>query len=71
MHLNRILHIVKHEIKHEKYKTNRLISPFASNAKGWVFESQPGQTSVVKIGSKSSTTAKRSATGVSVMGPRR
>ena len=39
---------------------------FASQAEGWVFESQPRQT-VVKKGSDSST-AKRSAKGVCVTG---
>ena len=43
---------------------------FASHADGWVFESQPRQTQVVKTGRESST-AKRSAVGVSVTGPRR
>ena len=38
----------------------------APQAEGWVFESQQRQTKVVKIG-----TAKRSALGVSVTGPRR
>ena len=42
------------------------VRAFASNAKGWVFESQPQQTEVVKEG-RDSSTAKRSATGVSVM----
>ena len=42
----------------------------ASKAEGWVFESQPRQTLVVKTGSDCST-AKRSAIGVSVTGPRR
>ena len=37
---------------------------------GWVFESQQRQTQVVKTGSDSST-AKRSAIGMSVTGPRR
>ena len=39
-------------------------------SEGCVFESQPRQTLVVKTGSDSST-AKRSAIGVSVTGPRR
>ena len=39
-------------------------------AEGWVFESQPRQTLVVKTGSDNST-AKRSAIGVSVTGARR
>ena len=39
-------------------------------AEGWVFESQTRQTYVVKTGSDSST-AKRSAIGVSITGPRR
>ena len=42
---------------------------FASQAVGWVFESQARQT-LVKPGSNSST-AKRSVVGVSVTGPRR
>ena len=43
---------------------------FASQTEGLVFESQPLQTEVIKPGCDSST-AKRSATGVSVTGPRR
>ena len=43
---------------------------WAPQAKGWVYDSQPWQTKVVKTGSGSST-AKHSAIGVSVMGPRR
>ena len=43
---------------------------FAPKAEGWVFESQQRQTQVVKTGSDSST-AKRSAIGMSVTGPRR
>ena len=43
---------------------------FASDAAGWVFESQPRQISVVKTGCDNST-AKRSGTGLSVTGPRR
>ena len=39
-------------------------------AEGWVLESQPRQTQVVKTGSDSST-ATRSAIGVSVTGPGR
>ena len=46
------------------------VRPFASHAEGWVFKSQLRQTYVVKIFGDSST-AKRSATGVSVKGPRR
>ena len=46
------------------------VRAFAQQAKGWVLESQPRQTYVVKSGSDSST-AKRSAIGVSVTGPRR
>ena len=42
----------------------------APQEEGWVFESQPRQTQVVKTGSESST-AKPSAIGVSVTGPRR
>ena len=42
------------------------VRAFASNANGWEFESQPQQTQVVKEGSDSST-AKRSATGVSIL----
>ena len=40
------------------------------NAEGWVFESQSRQTQFVKTGCDSST-AKRSATGAIVTGPRR
>ena len=39
-------------------------------AEGWVFESQPRQTPVIKTSSDSST-AKRSSVGMSVTGPRR
>ena len=42
----------------------------APQAEGWVFESQPLQTQVVKTGSDRST-VKRSALGVSVTCPRR
>ena len=42
----------------------------AQQAEGWIFESQPRQTKVVKTGSDSST-AKRSEIGVSFTGPRR
>ena len=38
------------------------------HAEGWVFESQPRLTLVVKIGSET-TIFKRSAIGVSVTGP--
>ena len=48
----------------------QLVRVFALQPDGWVFESQPRQNLVVKTGSDSST-AKRSATGVSVEGPRR
>ena len=46
------------------------VRALASQAEGWVFESQPRQTQVAKIGSDRST-AKRSAIGVSITGPRR
>ena len=47
------------------------VRAFALQVQGCVFESQPPQqTLVVKTGSDSST-AKRSAIGVSVTGPRR
>ena len=39
------------------------VRAFAPQAEGWVFESQPRQTLVVKIGSDSST-VKRSALGL-------
>ena len=42
------------------------VRPFASHAEGWVFKSQPRQTSVLKTFSDSST-AQRSAKGVSVI----
>ena len=42
----------------------------ALQAEGWVFESQPQQTQVVKTGCDSSP-AKRSAIVVGVTGPRR
>ena len=41
------------------------VGALASQAEGWVFESQPRQTKVVKTGSDSSI-VKRSALGVSV-----
>ena len=47
----------------------QLVKAFAPQAEGLVFESQL-QTYVVKTGNDSST-AKRSALGVSVSGPRR
>ena len=43
------------------------VRAWALQVKGWLFESQPRQTLVVKAGSDSSTTAKRSAIGVGVM----
>ena len=43
------------------------VRAFAPQAKGWVSESQPRQVLFVKTGSDS-TTAKRSASGVSVTG---
>ena len=46
------------------------VRAFAPQAEGWVFESQTRQTQAVKTGSDSYT-AKRSAIGVSVTGPRR
>ena len=45
------------------------VRAFASQAEGWVFESQPRQTLVEKTGSDSSI-AKCWAIGVVVMGPR-
>ena len=47
-----------------------LVRTFAPQAEVWVFESLLRQTLLVKTGSDSST-AKRSAIGVSVTGPRR
>ena len=46
------------------------VRAFVSHAEGWVFESQQRQSQVVKTGSDSST-AKRSAVGVSTTGPQR
>ena len=46
------------------------VGVFAPQAEGWVFEYHPRKTYVVKTGSDSST-AKRSAIGESVIGPRR
>ena len=46
------------------------VRALAAQAEGLVFESQPQQIYVVKTGNDSFT-AKRSAKGVSVMGPRR
>ena len=45
------------------------VRAFAPQAEGWMFESQTRQTQAVKTGSDSYT-AKRSAIGVSVTGPR-
>ena len=44
---------------------------FALQAEGWVLESQPRQTQVVKTGSDSSTTKRSAIIGVSVTCPRR
>ena len=46
------------------------VRAFDPPAEGWMFGSQPPQTQVAKTGRHSST-AKRSALGVSVKGPRR
>ena len=46
------------------------VRAIALQVEGWVFESEPRQTLVVKTGIDSSTD-KRSALGVSVTGPRR
>ena len=51
------------------YPSSANTTAFASQAEGWVFESLPLQTEVVKTGGDSST-AKHSAIGVSVTGPR-
>ena len=51
-------------------EVTRSVINFYSHADGWVFESQPRQTLVIKTGSDSSTT-KRSATGVGVIDHRR
>ena len=48
----------------------QLVRAFAPKAEGWVVESQPRQILVIKTGSDKFT-AKCSALGVSVMGPRR
>ena len=48
----------------------QLVRTLATQAEGWVFESQPRQTEVVKTYSDSST-AKRSELGVSATGHRR
>ena len=55
-------------ILHQRGRGSRAI--FIHFYIGWVFESQPRQTKVVKTGSDSST-AKHSAKGVNFMGPRR
>ena len=47
---------------------SQIVRALAPQAEGWVFKFQPRQTNVIKTGSDSST-AKRSAIGVSVMGP--
>ena len=46
------------------------VRAFASHAEGWLFETEPRQICVVKKSCDSST-AKRSATDVSVTGPRK
>ena len=46
------------------------VTALATQGEGWVFESQPRQTEVIKTGSGSSI-SKRSAIGVSVTGPLR
>ena len=46
------------------------VSALAPKAAGWVFESQPQQTLVIKTGNDSST-AKHATIGASVTGPRR
>ena len=46
------------------------VRAFASHAEGWLFETEPRQTCVVKKSSDSST-AKRSATDMGVTGPRK
>ena len=57
-------------VKPCRWRSGYIVRGFAPQAEGLVFESQPRQTHVVKIGSDSST-AKRSALGMSVTGPRR
>ena len=52
----------------ESRAVTQWVRAFASQAEGWVIQSQPRQTKVLKTGSDSST-AKRSAVGVSVTGP--
>ena len=52
-----------------RYKTATMAQSLASHAVGWVFESQARQTKVVNTGD--SSTAKRSATGVSGTDPRK
>ena len=70
-----LLNLLPHELSLKSPTTwaavvAKLARAFAPQAEGWVFESQPWQTLVVKTGSDRST-AKRSALGVSVTGPRR
>ena len=59
----------KEKKKKEFTAVAQSVCAFASNAKGCAFEFQPRQTKVNKTGSNSST-AKLSATGVNVRGPR-
>ena len=62
---------IQKEIRRERTAAvAQLVRAFASQAEGWVFESQTRQTLVIKTGSDSSI-AKRSAICVSVTGPRR
>ena len=55
--------------RHHAAAVAQWVRAFALQAKGWVFQSQPWKTEVIKTGSDLST-AKRLAIGVSVMGPR-
>ena len=62
-----ICHIVKSQRWRSGLERVRALAP---QAEGWVFESQPQQTQVVKTGSDSST-AKRSTLDMIVTDPRR
>ena len=65
-----IVHTVWHKHTQLTAAEAHCVRALALQADGWVFESKPRQTLFVKT-SNDSSTAKRSAIGVSVTGPRR
>ena len=57
-------------MSHNGVTVAQWVGAFTMHIEGWVFETQPPQTLVVKIGSyRDSSTAKRSGKGVSFKGP--